>query len=425
VTASSSSVVSTCRLATRTFALPAPRLKIALLTGGGDKPYALGMAAALTSADVSVDFIGSDDLDVPEVRDNPRVTFLNLRGDQSRNANFAKKVTRVLSYYGRLVRYAATAEPELFHLLWNNKFEVFDRTLLLFYYKALGKRVVFTAHNVNARERDGNDSLLNRVSLRIQYHFVDHIFVHTEAMKRELLSGFALQEAKVTVIPFGINNTVAKTALTSLQAKQQLGLSPMDKALLFFGNIAPYKGLEYLVTAFDRLLAKDRNYRLLIVGCPKGPANYWNQIRQTIRDCGLRDRVLETIEYVPDDATEIYFKAADVLILPYTRIFQSGVLLLGYSFGLPVIAADVGSLRAEVIEGRTGFIFAAQDSGDLAKTIERYFTSELYCQLGSRRPEIVAYGNEVYSWDKVAGITKEVYSELLRASEGRRQSAAA
>jgi hypothetical protein len=51
------------------------------------------------------------------------------------------KALRVLSYYVRLIRYAATAEAKLFHLLWNNKFEFFDRTLLMLYYKFLGKRV--------------------------------------------------------------------------------------------------------------------------------------------------------------------------------------------------------------------------------------------------------------------------------------------
>ena len=71
------------------------------------------------------------------------------------------------------------AQPKIFHILWNNKFEFFDRTLLMLYYKLLGKKIVFTAHNVNIRKRDGNDSWLNRFSLKIQYQLVDHIFVHT------------------------------------------------------------------------------------------------------------------------------------------------------------------------------------------------------------------------------------------------------
>ena len=39
----------------------------------------------------------------------------------------------------------------------------------MLYYKLLGKQIVFTAHNVNAGKRDGNDSVLNRLSLKIQY----------------------------------------------------------------------------------------------------------------------------------------------------------------------------------------------------------------------------------------------------------------
>ena len=151
--------------------------------------------------------------------------------------------------------------------------------------------------------------------------------------------------------------------------------------MLFFGNIAPYKGLEYLIAAFEELLKKDRSYRLLIVGKPKGSERYWNQIRRAIASSGIADRVIAKIEYVPDEETELYFKAADVLILPYTHVFQSGVLFLGYSFGLPAIAADVGSLKEEIIEGETGFVFKPEDSSDLADKINKYFNSDLFRNL--------------------------------------------
>src|SRR5437764_468520 len=211
-----------------------PTLSVALLTGGGDKPYALGMAAALTSEGISVDFIGSDDLNVPEVVTNPRVNFLNLREDQRSEASAMAKLRRVSKYYLRLFGYAATAEPKLLHILWNNKFELFDRTLLMLYYKLLGKRLVFTAHNVNAGKRDSNDSWLNRTSLKIQYHLSDHIFVHTNKMKDEIVADFRVPSDKVTVIPFGINNTVPNTGLSVAEAKQQLGVNSGDKTVLFF-----------------------------------------------------------------------------------------------------------------------------------------------------------------------------------------------
>jgi D-inositol-3-phosphate glycosyltransferase len=391
-----------------------PTLSVALLTGGGDKPYALGMAAALTSAGISVDFIGSDDLNVPEVVTNPRVNFLNLRGDQHSEASSMAKVYRVSKYYFRLISYAATAKPKLFHLLWNNKIELFDRTVLMLYYKLLGKRVVFTAHNVNAGKRDQNDSWLNRLTLKIQYSLSDHVFVHTDGMKNEMISEFSIPEEKISVIPFGINSTVPNTSLSSSEAKRQLGISRGDRTLLFFGNIAPYKGLEYLIAAFDELLKKDRGYRLLIVGKPKRAETYWNQVRHSIASSGIGDRLIQKIEYVPDEETELYFKAADVLVLPYTRIFQSGVLFLAYNFGLPVVAADIGSLKEEIIEGQTGLVFKAQDSSDLARKTEDYFTSKVFQNLEARRAEIKAYANERYSWEKVATITTSVYAKMLR-----------
>ena len=91
---------------------------------------------------------------MPELLANPRVNFLNLRGDQRSEAGLVTKVLRVLSYYVRLIRYVAKAEPKVFHILWNNKFELFDRTLLMIYYRLMRKRLVFTAHNVNASKRD-------------------------------------------------------------------------------------------------------------------------------------------------------------------------------------------------------------------------------------------------------------------------------
>jgi Glycosyltransferase len=390
-----------------------PVLSVALLTGGGDKHYALGMAAALTSAGISLDFIGSDDLSVPELLGNSQVNFLNLRGDQCPEASPMAKALRVLRYYAKLIIYAATSKPKLFHILWNNKFELFDRTLLMLYYRMLGKKITFTAHNVNAGKRDLDDSSLNRVSLKIQYELCDHILVHTRRMKSELVTDFRIPKEKVSVIPYGINNTVPKTDLTSGEAKRMLGIADSDKTLLFFGNIAPYKGLEYLVSAFTELLNKDRSYRLIIVGRPKGSESYWKQIHQVIARSGIGDRIVQRIKYIPDEETEVYFKAAEVLILPYAQVYQSGVLFLGYSFGLPAIAADVGDLKEDIIEGETGFVFKARDSVDLARKIEKCFKSELFRNLETWRAHIKVYANERYSWDKVATVTTTIYSTLL------------
>jgi D-inositol-3-phosphate glycosyltransferase len=392
---------------------PSTNCNVTLLTGGSDKPYVIGLTSALTSQGVRYDLIGSDELSATELINNSRVIFLNLRGDQNPDARLAFKIARVMTYYWRLICYALTAKPKLFHILWNNKFELLDRTVLMLYYKLAGKRVVLTAHNVNMRKRDGTDNWLNRLSLRIQYRLADHIFVHTQGMKNELVADFGARQDDVSVIPFGINNTVPNTKMTSAEAQQMLGISKRDKVLLCFGQIAPYKGLDYLIAAFTEVLAKDPSYRLIIAGKPKRNDIYWKRIKQLILDNDVRERVIERIEHVPDYETEIYFKAADVLVLPYTSVFQSGVIFLAYSFGLPVIATDVGGLKEQIIEGETGFVSKPRDSANLAGMIAKYFHSELFRNLENRRLEIKAYANQRYSWDKVAAITKAIYSDLL------------
>lgn len=393
---------------------PPTAVQAALLTGGFDRPYVFGLATALSSQNVCLEVIGSDDTDGPEMHSSPNLHFLNLRGSKEQ-ATLVSKILRILSYYARLIRYAATAKPKIFHILWNNKFQFFDRIVLMLYYRLLAKKVVFTAHNVNAGKRDFNDSLLNRLTLRVQYRLADHIFVHTAKMKRELLEEFGVRERRVTVIPFGINNSVPDSDLTTFEAKQRLGIKQDEKTILFFGGIRPYKGLEYLVDAFRQLATYHPEYRLIIAGKPKeGSEKYWTRIKQQI-DCDVnRARIMAAIRYIPDQETEIYFKASDVLALPYRHVFQSGVLFLAYRFGLPVIATDVGCIAEDLVQGRTGFLCRPGDAADLARAIEQYFESDLFNGLASRRHEIREYANEQHSWDSVADITLKHYVELLR-----------
>ena len=108
------------------------KIQIALLTGGGDRPYAYGLTKALMNKAMTLEVIGNDDLDCPDFHNSPNVRFLNLRGDQRPEVGLVTKATRVLRYYVRLIRYSASAHPKIFHILWNNKFEYFDRTLLMF-----------------------------------------------------------------------------------------------------------------------------------------------------------------------------------------------------------------------------------------------------------------------------------------------------
>src|SRR5580700_123006 len=399
----------------------ASEIAIGLLTGCQDRPYAFGLAMALTKKGIGVDVIGSDDIDSPELHVTPNLRFLNFRGNQHERTNFAEKVWKLAVYYARLVRYAAGSNPRILHILWNNKIELLDRTLLMAYYKLCGKKIAFTAHNVNQARRDAKDSLLNRITLRIQYRLCDHIFVHTKKMKDELCQDFGVPEKAVTVIRHPVNDAFPDTDLTPSQAKRQLGLQENEKAVLFFGRIRPYKGIEHLLAAFHFLVANHSDYRLIIAGEPKkGSEEYRRQIEQSVKTEFTSGQIIMKIQFIPDEEMEVYLKAADVLVLPYKEIFQSGVLFLAYSFGLPVVATDVGSFREEIVEGRTGFLCQPGDPADLANTIERYFASHLYRCLDQRRQEIRDYANERYSWDKVGELTWNAYQGLLGKQEPTR-----
>ena len=371
------------------------------------------LSAALAQHGVLIDFIGSDALDCREVSRTSGVTFLNLRGDQREDVAAARKAIRLLAYYARLLRYVVVAKPRIIHILWNNKFELFDRTLLMLFYRAAGKRVVLTAHNVNDAKRDSRDGWANRLSLRIQYHLCDHIFVHTEPMKHDLVAEFGVDEEAVSVIPHGINNLVPATDLTPREARRRLGMREGDKTALFFGRIAPYKGLEYLISALTILARTDKRVRLIIAGTVKhDSAAYWDRVQAAIADGGIRDQVMQRIEFIPDEDVECYFKAADVVVIPYADVSQSGILLTAHNFGLPVIATDVGALRDDVIDDRTGFLCPPRDPVALAHAIDRYFSSELYRHLPTRREEIRRFANERHSWTTVAQITRSVYTRL-------------
>lgn len=389
-----------------------PTGRVALLTGGSDRHYTHGLALALAAA-AEVEIIGGDAADGPEFHTTPGIRFLNLRGDQAAHAGRLRKVWRVLAYYARLLSYAARARPKIFHIIWNNKFEAFDRTLLMLYYRALGKRVFLTVHNVNIAARDGGDSFWNRLTLRIQYRLAEGLFVHTAAMANELRRDFAVPAGRITVVPLGANTAMPNTALTPAAARERLGLAPGDRVLLAFGLIRPYKGLEYLVRALAVLARGDSRYKLVIAGRPRfGDEDYWELVQREIGAAGLADRVAQHIEFVGEGEAEVFFKAADAMVLPYTHIYDSGVLWTGFSFGLPAIATDVGSMAEAIREGENGCLCPPRDPAALAAAIERYFASPLYADLGRARLAIAAEAKRTHSWTAVARIAAAAYGIL-------------
>src|SRR5262245_44304661 len=241
-------------------------MKVALLTAGKDPHYDLGLAPALADVGIELEVVGNSEMETFPALQRSDIRFLNLRGNQRSTLLVVEKVRRVLLYYARLLQFAWKSQSSVFHILWPNKFLYFDRTLLNLYYRSLGKKLVFTAHNVNTEARDERDSALNRLSLKIQYRLMDHIFVHTSEMQTQLTAAYGVQPEKITVVNFPINNVTPRTSLTRENARLKLGIPAGEKTILFFGHIAPYKGLEDLIQALPALRSLLSLFRVLGVG---------------------------------------------------------------------------------------------------------------------------------------------------------------
>jgi D-inositol-3-phosphate glycosyltransferase len=388
--------------------------EVALLTGGQDLSYVYGLTTTLSKHGIRVHVVGNERVDHVEFYTSEKINFVDIGGMQPK-AGFAAKMSQLVAYYLRLLAYVTFRSPKIIHILWNSKAEYFDRTLLMLYFKFLGKKTVLTAHNVNKAKRDSCDSTLNRLTLTIQYCLTDQFFVHTEKMKGELVQEFGVSPDRVAVIPFGINILVPDTELTTTEAKRRLGIQADERVILFYGRIVPYKGLECLVEAFHRLAPRDARVRLIIAGEPmKGFEGYMETIRKAIAANEGSERILCRLEFIPDHETELYFKAADVLALPYKNIFESGVLFLAYRFGLPAVASDVGSFGEELAEGRAGLVFESGSSTALADTLGAFFNSEFYTDATDHRSRIKEYSSSCHSWQTVGQITERVYSGLMK-----------
>jgi len=389
-------------------------MRISILNAGQQTDYLYGLVSGLVEIPtLEIEVIDSDS-SVGVFEAFHHVSLFNLRGDNISPQSMFTKMWRIGRYYIRLLYYTASTRSDIFHIQWENSIALFDRTLLNLYYKVLGKKLVFTAHNVYREARDSAATPLRWFSLKVMYHLVDRIIVHTPKMKEELCSLFHISPEKVIIIPHGINNRVQKKGITQEDARQKLGIVPTAHVVLFFGQIDEYKGIETLIDAAALLVQKDPSIILIVAGKPKRQSDYVLKLKRQVRKSLPEKNVMLRLQFIPDNEVETYFSAADCVVLPYKRIFQSGVLFLAYRFGVPIIATDVGSFAEDVIDRVTGFICKPNDAEDMAAQLRKYFDSTLFHQREETRAFIIELAEKKYSWTNIGRQTYEVYSDLTK-----------
>jgi glycosyltransferase involved in cell wall biosynthesis len=206
-----------------------------------------------------------------------------------------------------------------------------------------------------------------KVAGKIIRRLADRYVVHSKADRKLISKHYDIPKDRIEVIPHGIYDHYER--LDKENARRMLKIEE-DFVILFFGLLRPYKGVRYLIKAFENLPDDVvRGCRLMIVG------EAWED-RESLKlakNSKLSDRISVINEYVPDSEVSVYFSASDVVVLPYTRASQSGVAHIAMAFGLPVIATRVGGL-VESLSKYEGTIFVEpRDIDGLAEAILKVY----------------------------------------------------
>jgi glycosyltransferase involved in cell wall biosynthesis len=389
-------------------------MQVSILNAGGPTDYLYGFVTGLSPQPGMQIEVVDGDTSQALFTNIPNVRHFNLRGDNRSPQSFLTKTFRIFFYYIRLLKYVARTRSRVFHIQWDNSFLLFDRTLLLLYYKIYGKKIAYTAHNISKEARDGVETWYHRTSLYALYRLVDSIIVHTEQMKNDLIAVYKISANKIYVVRHGINLLVPKTGLTPLEARRKLGISESAHVVLFFGYIDNYKGTDLLIDAVAQLAKDDPLLVLILAGQFKCSTAYRTSLENHITNLLPTIQIKTLFEFIAPERVEELFIASDCVALPYRRIYQSGVIFLAYRFGIPIVATDVGNFREDIPEGKAGFVCIPNDRSAFAGALQKYFGSELFIEKTQTRARIEKWAEEKYSWHTIGTRTAEIYAEMMK-----------
>jgi glycosyltransferase involved in cell wall biosynthesis len=265
--------------------------------------------------------------------------------------------------------------------------------------RLIGYRLVWTAHNVLPHEQlFWNDESAHR-TLGNHAHA---IITHTSAV-REQLAEIGVHNPCIKTIPHGSYVGVYPDTVSREAARRHLHIPADDTVLLAFGHIRAYKGIEALLAAFESLPADDRRSVTLLVAGPPADTQLVRRLRYVQRKYRRNCKLF--LAYVPDDEVQYYFRAADFTVLPYVASTTSGVAILSFSFGCPIIAPNQTAFSD--LPGTAQVLF---DDGRLAHALQQAIQTT-----DAQRRRMARAAREyaaALSWRAIARRTHKLFSAL-------------
>ena len=198
-----------------------------------------------------------------------------------------------------------------------------------------GGKIVWTLHNLRAH--DALHPALEARHYRLLLPRIDGVISLSPtglAMAREKFP--ALSKVPAAVIPHGHYRD--QYPRCTVDARRELNIDDHARVILFFGEVRPYKNVDTLVRAFRNV--KTTNAVLVIAGRPKSA-----ELGESIAQKAAEDsRVQLNLRFIQREEVANFFAVADLVVLPYRNILNSGAALLALSFNRPVLVPDLGSM---------------------------------------------------------------------------------
>lgn len=343
---------------------------------------ALGQAGAEVSLYTSRFAYGS----VPDARGYERVEHFYRAGahvpGSSAAAQRARRALKLAEHVPDMLRYRRVArEAEVVHFQWLSVQQL-DGLLL-----PRGRPLVLTAHDVLPREAKPGQ----RAAQRRLYERFDAVVAHSEHGRRRLVEELGVPAERVHAIPHGAFAHLAEAPESAPPFRTE------KKVVLFFGLLRPYKGLDVLLQAWTGV----EDAELWIAGMPRMDVS---ALRASAPP-GVRF----VTRFLSDEEIPSYFRRADLVVLPYREIEQSGVLFTALAFGKPLLLSDVGGF-GEIAAAGAAHAVPAGDPAALGEALRELLGDPAKLAALASRSQELAAGE--YGWEGIARRTLALYEQL-------------
>lgn len=196
---------------------------------------------------------------------------------------------------------------------------------VLFVRYILRIRFIWTLHNLFP-----HTTYQRKLHIRVQRWFAKHVAAIRLFNEHSLTAAMQIlnqPDQKFQICPEGSYIDYYPNTITKEEARKYLNIAPDKKVFLFFGTFSPYKGVLELMQDFNL------NNALLICAGKMTDAAYFEKLKSA-----LKDKIQMHLQFIPVDKVQYFFNAADLVVLPFREIENSGSLVLAMGFKKPVLA---------------------------------------------------------------------------------------